>query len=470
LFGIAENSRNSAFFQQYAIIDVSILFTLLLWWRSGCKRCFGELYAVSSEWTGHCLSITLQCGACGHSDTWDGSKKYGDGSFQINRDVVRCWYTTGGEDGHYQDFTTQLKAGTYSRAQFDSTVNLIIPIIHQKEDKMYSTNIDQANQNGDGTIIGVDVQHCRSQRADGPAPLATATVINHTPGAQYGQILIQTHQYKYDMLKEGIKSTASKDKLTTKEALKIMANKLNKIKRGICDGLGSTKVLWDSIIHSLKHGKPLLTFCEWHKTKNLVKDFKKKLLEHKTKLKEKKGNQQYESTYPQIEELGITGEKIKSQWIRAQKKIADNDLSKFVTAADVMEMEWMNTVDYFDSQVPFDTKTKEAFEDWLGKQAKDIERYVYGDKTDLEEAFHRTSLKYWKKGRSYSKENYIARRALAAMHWNENYGKEKNTYKFLEEIRKEVDNMFDQRRTGRKAKNEYKVSKSGIITHWPKKS
>jgi hypothetical protein len=300
---LAKGSRDSSFYYQYSIIDVEELFTLMFWFRSGCKTCKGELYIVSSQWEGHCLSITLQCGDCGHSDTWFGSHKYEDGSFQINRDVVRCWYTTGGEDEHYQDFASQLKAGVCSRNLFDRTVDLLIPIILEKEDKMYLTNIQNANQQTAGTIIGVDVQHCRPQRAAGSAPLATATVINHTPGTQYGQILVQTHEYKYDMIQQGIKPSASKDKLTTNKALEVMGNKLNKIERGVCDGVGSTNVIWNSVIHGEKHGEPILSYCEWHKTKNLVKDFKKKLLEHKTKLKKKQGNKQSELTYPQFQQF-----------------------------------------------------------------------------------------------------------------------------------------------------------------------
>jgi hypothetical protein len=337
---------------------------------------------VSSEWLGHCISIALQCGSCSHSDCWYGSKKYGDGSFEINRDVVRCWYTTGGEDAHYQHFATQLNAGKCNQTQFDSTADLIIPIIHQMEDKMYFTNIQTANTNKDGTIIGVDVQHCRPQRAFGPAPLATATVINHTPGDDYGKILIQTHEYKNDMIQQGISPTASKDRLTTKKALGVMEQKLDKIIRGVCDGLGSTNTLWKELIHGNKHGQPILSYCQWHKTKNLVKDFKKKLLEHKTKLKVKEGNKQYELTYPMIEALGITGNKMKSKWIRAQKEsesVLDN-----VSPKDVMKMEWMNTADYYHCQVPFDDKTKEDFEDWLKSQSDEMERYCNGDKTDLD--------------------------------------------------------------------------------------
>jgi hypothetical protein len=240
--------------------------------------------------------MALQCGSCGNSDIWFGSHIYGDGSAQVNRDVVRAWYTTGGEDGHYQLFASQLKAGVYNRDGYNATVDLLIPIILEQEDKMYSDNIQAVNNDSAGAIIGVDVQHCRPQRSFGPAPLATATVINHTKGANYGKILVQAHTYKYDMVAKGIKPSASKDKLATEEALKIMVDKLNNIQRGICDGVGSTGTIWKSAVQGSKHGNPLLSYCGWHRTKNLGKDFSKKLLKHRTKLKKKIGNQQYETT------------------------------------------------------------------------------------------------------------------------------------------------------------------------------
>jgi hypothetical protein len=62
----------------------------------------------------------------------------------------------------------------------------------------------------------------------------------------------------------------------------------------------------------------------------------------------------------------------------------------------------------------------------------------------------------------------VARRALAAMHWNENYGKLKGqrTYIFLDNIKITFDKYMDTRMKGWKVKNQYKAQKSGVITHW----
>jgi len=432
-----------------------------MWFRRGCNTCKKELYITANKWEGHCLEISLQCSGCGNSENWHGSQMYKDGSAQINRDVARAWYTTGGEDGHYQHFAQQLNAGVINSKSYDATVNLLISIILEQEDKMYHTNIQQANADSNGTIIGTDVQHCRPQRAVGSAPFATATIINHTPGSQYGKILVQTHLYKQDMIQKGIKPTLSKDKLATEEALNIMANKLDKIQRGICDGIGSTNTLWNTIIHGSKHSEPILSYCGWHRTKNIAKDFKTKLLDHKTKLKQRIGNKQQEFTFPEFKKFGFTGGLIKGQWMRAQKK-SEGDV-------ETMEMEWTGIRLFYESMCDsFSENTQEAFDDWLEKHAKNMERYVHGDLTDLEEAFHRTGLKYWKKGKSYSKPNYVARRALAAMHWNENYGKQKgqNTYSFLDNIRLTFGNYLGTRSKGWQAKNSYTVQKSGVITHW----
>ena len=75
--------------------------------------------------------------------------------------MVTAWYITGGEDAHYQLFTKQLKAGVCSKPLYDRTVDLLIPIILEQEDKIYKDNIEKANEDASGTIIGIDVQHYR---------------------------------------------------------------------------------------------------------------------------------------------------------------------------------------------------------------------------------------------------------------------------------------------------------------------
>ena len=68
-------------------------------------------------------------------------------------------------------------------------------------------------------------------------------------------------------------------------------------------------------------------------------------------------------------------------------------------------------------------KTRLALMDWLKNQCKDIQKYCHGLVTDLEESFHKVALNYRKKGTTYAFEEYVTKRALAALDWNENFGK-----------------------------------------------
>ena len=138
-------------------------------------------------------------------------------------------------------------------------------------------------------------------------------------------------------------------------------------------------------------------------------DFKKKLLEHKTKLLKPIGNKKYELTYPELKDMEIIGSKIKNHWIFAQKS-AKGDVEEF-------QDEWENLLQHYQEKFEnsISAKTEEAFSSWLEIQSKDLEKYVNGYLTDLEESFHHSSLKYWKKGTKYSYEVYIMKKALAAL-------------------------------------------------------
>ena len=78
-------------------------------------------------------------------------------------------------------------------------------------------------------------------------------------------------------------------------------------------------------------------------------------------------------------------------------------------------------------------------------------KYCFGYKTDLEESFHRVTLKYWKKGTSYQFEEYCTRRALAALNWNENRdNNSENTYYFRKTIADQFHQLLLSRTKGRK--------------------
>ena len=367
---------------------------------------------------GHCLELSYQCNKCGTSEIWNGSNQFPDQSFGVNRDMVRSWLTVGGERGKYFQFCEAMKIGTYNRSSFDRTVTLLIPIILEMEDKNYRLNIDSVNESDDGCILGFDCQHSRSQRATGPAPFATSTFICHTPGSNYGRILYQSHLSTQQMKEMGMNGTESKDKWSVVQGLKKMAELLDHIVKGVCDGSSSGNKQWeDHVASSSKHKQALLANCSWHKVKGLEKDFKTKIAEHRTKLAQKEGRKQYKPTYPEIGELGITGKTIKNHWIYSQKHCYGD--------RDTMEIEFRSLSDTFQeiTEGAMSDETKAALDDWLRNACHQLEKYSDGLLTDLEESFHRVALKYWKKGTSYGLEEYFMRRALAFLDWNENFSK-----------------------------------------------
>jgi len=95
-----------------------------------------------------------------------------------------------------------------------------------------------------------------------------------------------------------------------------------------------------------------------------------------------------------------------------------------------MKEEFQGMVDHYNEAGGTNTlseKTREAFLAWTEQETGDIDKYSGGYLTDLEESFHFFSMKYWRKTKTYSFEGYKARRALAALDWNENAGNSAKT-------------------------------------------
>jgi hypothetical protein len=76
----------------------------------------------------------------------------------------------------------------------------------------------------------------------------------------------------------------------------------------------------------------------------------------------------------------------------------------------------------------------------------------------LEESFHRVILKYWKKGSIYKYEEYIVRRALAALGWNES--REQSTYYYFKQNIADKFNQFLQQRS----KSRFNVTKNIYVS------
>jgi hypothetical protein len=456
---------------KYTVVDIGKLLELLQWFRSGCqcgqRQMVGKWNFVSQKMEGHGLVLAFQCNSCGLSKEWKSSYGYSDGSLEVNRDVVRAWMTTGGERGHYFKFSEAFRCGNYNPTSFDATVQLLRPIILEQEDEMYRTNIDAANKIDDGPIVGLDCQHCRSQRAVGAAPYASTTVICHSVGPCYGKILLQSHISTHQMKESGMTGKESKDKYTVDAALKVLVKKLVKIKGGLCDGSSSGNKSWkDIIINSGKFGTGVtISNCFWHKCKGMASKFNSDLADKKFKLEERDGRKQFENLYPEFNEMGLSGKVVKNHFIQSQKDNAGDPVG--------MAKMFQDLVEHYDEKFSWhmQAKTRLALMDWLENQCKDIQKYCHGLVTDLEESFHRVALKYWKKGTTYAFEEYVTRRALAALDWNENFGKtdqEETTSQFRIIIAKNFHQFLMQRSIGKKIehKNVYIPKSFGVTDYY----
>jgi len=444
---------------KYCILSVGSLFHFGETMRNGCSLCNGRLYINNLSWNGHSMSVTLVCGKCSSADSWTSSSKLPDGSFEINRDVTIAWLLSGGERIKYEQFTETLRCGTYSRASWDNTIDLITPIILEAEDDMYKNNIQLVNQMKDGCIVGFDCQHSRSQRKAGSAPFATTSFMCHNQGQLYGKLLYQSSICTQQMKESGKKGTESKDKITTETGLIKLAQLLINISKGICDGSSSGNKSWSTILQSTIHKKAELFNCMWHKLKNLPKDFKKKLFEKKVKLAQKQGNKQYELLYSDLQQVECTPNKVKNHLYHSVKMYKGD--------AETIFEEFKGLANHYE-EYGLSNETKSALESWLENQKDVINKIREGLLTDLEESFHRTCLKYWKKGTNYNFNEYIIRRALAGLDWNENFGKKKETKTtfFKKKIQDSFLTFLKKRKKGPGGTNAVYQPKSFVVVDY----
>ena len=149
----------------------------------------------------------------------------------------------------------------------------------------------------------------------------------------------------------------------------------------------------------------------------MASKFNSDLANKKFKLKERNGKKQFEKLYSEFDEMGLSGKVIKNHFIQSQKDNAGDPVG--------MVKMFGKLVKHYDEKFSWhmQAKTRLALMDWLKNQCKAIQKYCHRLVTDLKENFHRLVLKYWKKRTTYSFEEYVTRRALAALDWNENFGK-----------------------------------------------
>jgi hypothetical protein len=203
-----------------------------------------------------------------------------------------------------------------------------------------------------------------------------------------------------------------------------------------------------------------LSNCFWHKVKDLPIKFNYDIAEKKVTLSksEQRGNKKQAFKYPDLREVGLTRKKIKNHFYRSQALFPGDSVE--------MRAEFCNLADFYQelSDNTLSEISINELKNWLEKNSQDFDKYCLGLKTDLEESFHRVALKYWKKGSTYSYEEYITRRAFAFLNWNENQGKESNSSFFQKNIADTFHQFMLQRIKAKGAKTNYYLPKTYGMT------
>ncbi len=350
-----------SFDQQYTFVDIGLLLQAFVTIREPCDHCHkGMMLIADYGLEGHGLWVAFQCKECLYEWKWMGSQQYSDGSLKINREIVAAWKVTGCERGKYFKFTETLRCGQYNHTSWDKTAQLLQPIVFNMALKSYQEGVDYMNKSSEATIIGCDVQHSRSQRAVGAAPFAGCVFMIHNKGPFYSRILWQQLVNKQMLVAAGKLPTASKDKHATHIGLQHLVQRLNHIGGGVCDGSSSANKSWRDLVQSNpKFQSPRLSNCFWHKAKGIPAKFNSEIVQKRVLLPKGKhqGNKRYALKYPQFQEFGITGKKIRNAFYRAQRL--------FPGDSEEMKMEFIGVADFYQelTEGSLSEETMEVFTD-----------------------------------------------------------------------------------------------------------
>jgi len=108
-----------------------------------CK-CGEKLQISSEKMKGHVVILTLSCYKCNFSTKWQSSAKYPDGSFVINKDVVRAWLSTGGESYEkYSTFTKEWGIGKLCKSSYFQSQSQIANLVSDLSDNKKNILIEQ---------------------------------------------------------------------------------------------------------------------------------------------------------------------------------------------------------------------------------------------------------------------------------------------------------------------------------------
>ena len=300
----------------------------------------------------------------------------------------------------------------------------MIPLVKEEFNNSVKMEIDIENNNfrktKKGSIIAMDEQHSRSQRAYGIAPHCSAVVMSHTTN----KILSLNHADEEETKKLHIKCKAKASRILS---FKDIADKLDCISYVVVDGCASVENSVKKYINSRsKHNNVMIKKDLWHKCKLIGKDWKSKTNE-RTKL-------YGPYKYPTLQT--ISSDKIKRHFSYCSE-ICGGSKDKFIEV-------WNGGIEHFmkKKEIRHQSEEAEILKKFFEKHVDDIEYYDLAYRTFQCESFHHLTTKYCPKGVSFSFNIYKMRKSLAALDWNENYGKKDKTYRFRDIVMKKISERF----------------------------
>ena len=241
----------------------------------GCE-CGGKWVVdlENSHDIGHVHSLKMNCDntSCEKTCKWNSSKKFSDGTYDINRRAVASWILTGGQgQDKYIEFMKVWGVGYIPKTSWFRYQKQLVGCVSDEALTTFQAVIDEENKRvqvdsqESGSVITLDVQWSCQPHNNQRANEATATVINQENQKIIGQFSVS----KDDLVNaNGIKCL---DKLSTQKALSHLGEALDSIWQVVTDGCGSAaKSVHDIIQANEKHNEAIVQKDVWHKAKSLL--------------------------------------------------------------------------------------------------------------------------------------------------------------------------------------------------------
>jgi hypothetical protein len=131
---------------------------------------------------GHVLIMVLGCQKCGEEQIWESSKKYSDGTYEVNRKAVASWILVGGDGQHkYSAFFKQWQVGHVARSAYYRHQELFCEKVKEVVEEEFEKVIQEENERViadtqiPGTILKMDTQYACQPKTGSQANNATTT-------------------------------------------------------------------------------------------------------------------------------------------------------------------------------------------------------------------------------------------------------------------------------------------------------